>query len=230
MALAIEQYTPLDEDRWTLNQASDHLTVTLGYSEERALREMEQQRLAGHLVVQVYKVVDGKLQGDPKYLPPDKKHELFRHLGWVRPLGLKWPDFNVRCTVYRQRVLELWPSRLPASQQQPEDRAGPDPFKSGAGPPPASQGRPTKASKPDSGAKRSRKPSSAQAARDAAIKTRLVKGDLPGSTVGWKEFYRDIRTDCDAVNPKNRKPKRGFSDDAIKRVTRELMESLPRQA
>jgi len=53
MALAIEQYTPLDEDRWTLNQAFDHLTVTLGYSEERALREMEQQRLGGHLVVQV---------------------------------------------------------------------------------------------------------------------------------------------------------------------------------
>jgi hypothetical protein len=130
--LAIEQYTPLDEDRWTLNQAFDHLTVTLGYSEERALREMEQQRLGGRLVVQVHKVVDGNLQGDPEYLPCKKAHKLFRHLGWVRPLGLKWVDFDFRCTVYRQRVLELWPPRPPAAQtapeQQPENKAGPDPL------------------------------------------------------------------------------------------------------
>ena len=53
MALDIEQHIPLDEDRWTLNQVFDHLTLTLSYSEERALREMEQQRLGGHLVVQV---------------------------------------------------------------------------------------------------------------------------------------------------------------------------------
>ena len=126
MALAIEQYKPLDEDRWTLNQAFDHLTVTLGYLEERALREMEQQRFGGHLVVQVHKVVDGKLQGDPDYLPCKKTHKLIRHLGWVRPLGLKWGDF--RCTVYRERVLELWPLHTPAAQtaaeQQPEDKIG----------------------------------------------------------------------------------------------------------
>jgi len=131
MALAIEQYTPLDEDRWTLNQAFDHLTVTLGYLEERALREMEQQRLGGHLVVQVHKVVDGKLQGDPEYLPCKKTHKLVHHLGWVRPLGLKW-GVDFRCTVYRQRVLELWPLHTPASQttpvQQLEDKVGPDPL------------------------------------------------------------------------------------------------------
>jgi hypothetical protein len=131
MAQAVEQYTPLDEDRWTLNQAFDHLTVTLGYSEERALREMEQQRLGGHLMVRVYKVVDGKLQSDPEYLPCKKDHKLVRHLGWVRPLGLKW-GVDFRCTVYRQRVLELWPPHPPAAQtapkQQPKDKAGPDPL------------------------------------------------------------------------------------------------------
>src|SRR5262249_28222962 len=127
MAQAVEQYTPLDEDRWTFDRVFDHLTVTLGYSEERALHEMERERLAGRLVVQVHKVVDGKPQGDPEYLPPNKKHKLVRDLGWVHPLALKWGAD--RCTVYRQRVLDLWPPRLPAFQQQSEDRAGPDPIK-----------------------------------------------------------------------------------------------------
>jgi len=189
MALAIEQYTPLDEDRWTLDQAFDHLTVTLGYPKKRALDEMEQHRLAGRLVVQVHKIVDGKPQGDPEYLPPDKKHKLVPDLGWVRPLAIKWSVD--RCTVYKHRVLELWPPRPPASQQQPEDRAGPDPFKSGAVSPPADQRRPTKASKPDSGAKPSRKPSSAQVARNAAIQNRLDNGEYP-DTEGWKKF-------CDVI-------------------------------
>ena len=234
MALAIEQYTPLDEDRWTLNQAFDHLTVTLGYLEERALREMEQQRLGGHLVVQVHKVVDGKLQGDPEYLPCKKTHKLFRHLGWVRPLGLKWGNFDFRCTVYRQRVLELWPLHTPASQtgpdQQPENNVGPDPSK--AGHPPTAQRPRTKASKPEGGAKPGRKPSSAQAERDAAIKNRLGKGESPDSIIGgWKKFCAVIRDDCNAFvvgDLKKRNFKRGFSDDAIKRATRRLMESLPR--
>jgi hypothetical protein len=204
MALAIEQYTPLDEDRWTLDQAFDHLTVTLGYPKKRALDEMEQHRLAGRLVVQVHKIVDGKPQGDPEYLPPDKKHKLVPDLGWVRPLAIKWSVD--RCTVYKHRVLELWPPRPPASQQQPEDRAGPDPFKSGAVSPPADQRRPTKASKPDSGAKPSRKPSSAQVARNAAIQNRLDNGEYP-DTEGWKKFCDVIRTDCDAFvgDFKNRK-------------------------
>ena len=134
MAQAADQHTPTewDEDRWTLNNIFDYLTKALGYSEERALRELEQQRLARHLVVQVHKVVDGKPQGDPEYLPFNKKHKLVRHLGWVRPLGLKW-GVDFRCTVYRQRVLELWPPRPPASQQQPEDRVGFDPLKVDAG-------------------------------------------------------------------------------------------------
>ena len=131
MALDIEQHIPLDEDRWTLNQAFDRLTVTLGYSEERALRELEQQRLAGHLMVQVHMVVDGKPQGDPEYLPLNKKHKLVRDLGFVHPLALKWSAD--RCTVYKQRVLQLWPPHSPASQQQPEDRVGLDPLKVDAG-------------------------------------------------------------------------------------------------
>ena len=131
MALAIEQYTPLDEDRWTLDQTLHYLTVTLGYSKERTLHEMERERLAGRLVVQVHKIVDGKPQGDPEYLRPNKKHKLVLDLGWVRPLALKWSAD--RCTVYKQRVLQLWPPHSPASQQQPEDRVGLDPLKVDAG-------------------------------------------------------------------------------------------------
>jgi hypothetical protein len=229
MAQAIEQYTPLDEDRWTLNQVFDHLTVTLGYSKERALHEMERERLAGRLVVQVHKVIDGTPQGDPEYLPPDKKHKLVLDLGWVRPLALKWSGGD-RCTVYKQRVLELWPPRPPASRDQPEDKAVPYPIKVDTARPFAPQRRPAKASEPDSGAKPSRKPSPAQADRDAAINRRLDKGEIPGSTVTWMKFSDTIRDDCSAFigDPKKRKFKRGFSDDAIEEVTRKLMKSLPR--
>ena len=59
----------------------------------------------------------------------------------------------------------------------------------------------------------------------AAIRTRLNRGDRPGSTVKWDKFCQDIRKDCDAFigNPKNEEFKRGFSDDTIKRVAREEM-------
>jgi hypothetical protein len=186
MARAVEQHIPLDEDRWTLDQPFDYLTVTLGYPGKRALHEMEQYRLVGRLRIKVQKVVAGKTQGDPEYLLPDKKHKLVRDLGWVRPLALKWGWDH--CTVYKLRVLELWPLR------PQEARAGPDPFKVDASRPAAAQRRPSKASKPDSGAK----PSSAEECRDAAIKTRLDKGEKPGSTGTWAKFYNAIRTDCDA--------------------------------
>jgi hypothetical protein len=135
MAQAADQHTPRewDEDRWTLNDAFDYLTKALGYSEERALYEMEQARLARRLAVRVQKIVDGKPQGDPVYLPFDKKHKLVRHLGWVVPQNHKWGDN--RWTVYRQIVLDLWPSRPPAfpsaPDQQPEDWASLDPLKTG---------------------------------------------------------------------------------------------------
>jgi hypothetical protein len=215
MAQAVEQYTPLDEDRWTLDQVFAHLTVTLGYSKERALHEMERERLAGRLVVQVHKVVDGKPQGDPEYLPPDKKHKLVLNRGWVRPLALNWSGGD-RCTVYKQRVLELWPPRLPASQHQPEDQAAPYPVK-------VDTGRPSEASKPDSGAKPRRKRS------EEAIRRRWSEGDRPGSTVTWPEFCHAVRVAGNGFIgvPKDEKYKRGFSDDAIEVVTRELMKSLP---
>ena len=137
-----DQHTPIewgDEDRWTLDEAFHYLTVTLGYTEKRALDELEQARLARRLVIQVHKIVEGKRQAG-EYLPPEKKHKLVLDLGWVRPLALKWS--GDRCTVYKQRVLELWPRHLPASQQQTEDKTAPDPSA-------AAQRRSTKASKPD---------------------------------------------------------------------------------
>ena len=108
----------LTEDRWTLDEIFDYLTKALGYTETRTLYEMERARLARRLVLRVQKIVDGKPQGDPEYLPFNKKHKLVRDLEWVVPQNHKWGDN--RWTAYRQAVLDLWPSRLPASQTAPD--------------------------------------------------------------------------------------------------------------
>jgi len=85
-------------------------------------------------VLRVQRIVDGKPEGDPEYLPFNKKHKLVRGLGWVIPQNHKWGDN--RWTEYRKVVLDLWPTRPPASQtapdQKPEGKTGPDSFKSGA--------------------------------------------------------------------------------------------------
>lgn len=101
--------------------------------------------------------------------------------------------------------------------------------------PTQSRRRPPKAAAKPTVDSPSRKPSSATAdsPRVVAIKKRLNNNERPGNTgtVGWKKFCDDIRTDCDAVvgDPKNRKFRRGFSDDRIEDVTRGLMKSSSRQ-
>jgi hypothetical protein len=61
-----------------------------------------------------------------------------------------------------------------------------------------------------------------------AIRKRLDSGDRPGErgTVTWDMFCHNIRTDCDAYigDPRDNKPRRGFSDINIKRVTRDEMQ------
>jgi hypothetical protein len=105
----------------------------LGKKKKRALYEMEQHRLVGDLrvVVRGYDA-DGNPKGKPFDLGTDKKNELVYDRVWIHPLGLPWGDF--RCTVTEQNARALWPPRLPASQtapdQQPEDKAGPDPLNS----------------------------------------------------------------------------------------------------
>jgi hypothetical protein len=99
-----------------------------------------------------------------------------------------------------------------------------------AAPPPRPRQPPrrlTKTSKPDSGAKRRRKPSAAQ----AAIQKRFDQGDRPPSNVTWPKFCHAVRVEGDGFigDPKNEKYKRGFTDDTIEEVARELMKSLPRQ-
>ena len=86
------------------NNKSKVFMSSVGLSDSDALYEMQQLR------VEVQKYIDGKPQGDPEYLPPDKKHKLVRDLGWVVPQNHKWGDN--RWTVYKQRVLELWPRHL----------------------------------------------------------------------------------------------------------------------
>src|SRR5262249_15910169 len=118
----------------------------------------------------------------------------------------------------------IWPPHLPASQTLPDQQPG-DPIKVDASRTPTAQRRPTKASKRDSGVKTGRKPSSAQATRDAAIQDRLDDGVRPGSTVNWAGFYHDIRVRCGGFvgDPKDEKYKRGFSDVRIRHVTRKLI-------
>ena len=85
-----DQHTPIewgDEDRWTLDEAFHYLTVTLGYTEKRALDELEQARLARRLVIQVHKIVEGKRQAG-EYLPPEKSTNLFLIWGGFVP----WPS------------------------------------------------------------------------------------------------------------------------------------------
>jgi hypothetical protein len=54
--------------------------------------------------------------------------------------------------------------------------------------------------------------------RDAAIVKRLKAGNRPGKNIQWKVFDEVIRNDCN-------KPatERGFSDETIENVTRELL-------
>jgi len=60
----------------------------------------------------------------------------------------------------------------------------------------------------------------------AAIEKQLRRGHRPPATIRWKQFFDVIRNDCDAwIDRKRVEPKRGFSDDSIERVARELMKS-----
>jgi hypothetical protein len=56
-----------------------------------------------------------------------------------------------------------------------------------------------------------------QSDRDAAIAKRLSK-HIPGRDMPWKRFCDDIRKDCGA-SPTTR----GFSDETIENITRQLM-------
>jgi len=100
--------------------------------------------------------------------------------------------------------------------------------------PPASQPDPSKTEDSPAAVQRrltkAAKPGSRATDRDAAIQNRLDKGERPGSTVTWMKFCDSIRTDCGAVvvDVKKRKFERGFSDERIKHVTRQLMKSYPR--
>jgi hypothetical protein len=91
---------------------------------------------------------------------------------------------------------------------------------------PSKEPAPTKASKPESGAKPRREPSFEQAARNTAIQHRLINGVRPGSNVTWLRFCYAVRCDVDPDAPKNSKIKRGLTDDRITRVTRMMMKRL----
>jgi hypothetical protein len=66
--------------------------------------------------------------------------------------------------------------------------------------------------------------------RDQAIKDRLASGEHPGSNTSWQKFYDSIRDDCEAWvgDRKHGEFKRGFSNDHIKDIARELMKQTGR--
>lgn len=209
MARAVDQHTPIE---WTLPDLLEYLTLApFGYNINRALREMSQAIATGKLPLKRVYYVDGKFHTD--WLDPFRFRlhytlELDRVTAVVRVVKRGWlpGEASFHYTVVEQDVLDLWPSRPPASQTAPDQQPR----------------RLTKVAKPDS----------RTADRDAAIKNRLANGGRPGSNVVWKKWCDAIRTDCDAVvvDVKKRKFERGFSDDYIEEVTRKFMKPSTRQA
>ena len=54
---------------------------------------------------------------------------------------------------------------------------------------------------------------------DIVIKKRLQNGDVPGSTIKWKQFCDELRNECDGwTDVKKAKPKRGYGDKSIQRI------------
>jgi hypothetical protein len=220
MAQAVEQHTPIEIR--SLDDYVADLIATLGCERYPALWEMWERIATKRLLFIRQRLVDGKpyspwdhptVHGTPKpYFPEVVDVDDFRS-----NYKFEFDDhdrvkvFSPEWSVYRYTVAEL--PHPPASQTGRDQQ----------------QRRPTKASKPDSGAKPSRKPSSASAARDAAIKRRLLdNGDRPPSNVTWPRFCQAVRVEGDGFigDRKDEKYKRGFSDDTIEDVTRELMKSL----
>jgi hypothetical protein len=120
MAQAADQHTASE---WNLTQLFHYLCVELGREKERALYEMEQRRLRGHLkvIVQEYDA-GGNPKGKPFDLGTNKKNELVYAGVWVYPLRLPWGEF--RCTVTEQNARALWPAP-PALQSSETTVASP---------------------------------------------------------------------------------------------------------
>jgi hypothetical protein len=159
-----DQPTPIND----LDDLLRYLTEDSGYTKGVAEYMANQRYKDGHLRLTKVEYVGVKPQGEVPINPKFGYIELHRGRMRFVPREPLWRKASYRIAEGCD-VRAIWPPH----PQQPENKAGPDPFKTGADRPVAAQRRPTKAAKPGSRA----------AARDAAINSRLANGKRPGSTV-----------------------------------------------
>jgi hypothetical protein len=152
MAQAANQHTT---NEWDLTRLHRYLCEELHYRIEPALRAIEEGIATGRVDVEVQEFARGKSLGDPVNVNPldfDNDWTLkfdpyAKEVRVVRKVPrLEWhaePYLERRYTIREQAARLAWPPRPAASQtapdQQPEDKAGPDPFRTGGA------GRPTAA-------------------------------------------------------------------------------------
>jgi hypothetical protein len=157
---ADDQHTSIDD----LDGALRYLTEELGYENYPALWEMSERIWNGQLRLTRQIHVDGKsyfpwdhptMHGtpkpcnqepvDPSFFRSNLILEFDRHdrVQVISQSGFEWCDFRYRIAKGCDVRAICWSRRPPAPQaapdQQPEDSAGPDPFRTGAA------GRPTPA-------------------------------------------------------------------------------------
>jgi hypothetical protein len=228
MAQAVEHFKSLRE--WSLTDYHRYVRITLGCGINLALCEMERRVVAEQLVL-----IRREYDADDNL----KNAVVIDRFNFLSNYSFQF-DRDDRVKVVTRRPEGLLPGGIThitkideSDPKNPHVKIGPGRVMDGyytvvelpPRPPAAQRRRLTKASKPKGGAKPIRKPSSAQAVRDAAIQDRLDNGVHPGSTVDWAGFYHDIRVRCGGFvgDPKDEKYKRGFSDVRIKHVTRKLI-------
>jgi hypothetical protein len=128
-------------------------------------------------------------------------------------------SFWVRAAEFARELERLYPAILyPTTAAPPSTAAAP-----ASHAPDQQQSRLAEASKAAGGTKLRREPSFIEAARDAAIRHRLINGVHPGRNVQWARFCHRVRADCGVYTDDPKKIPRGLSDDRITRITRVLM-------
>jgi hypothetical protein len=213
MAQAIASIQPIKD----LDDAHHYLVEELGYEKYPALWEMEaciwdgQLRLTRqrHVDGKPYSPTDGKLYNpepvNPSFFRSNLKLEFDRHDRVT--VMFEWWDFRYRIAEGCD-VRTIWPRRLPASQtapdQQPEDSASPDPFRTGAA------GRP-----------------SAVHLIKAEAERRIADKEVTPTLGGLNAFSEDLEKWWDVKRFTFKPPGPSMKAGSIKNVVRKLWNAAP---
>jgi hypothetical protein len=190
---AAEQVTPIEW--WALDDLLEYLTLApFRYEIDEALLKMERAISTGDLLLYFdTDAIDGKLQTyefDPFrfHTAHTLKFDYFSQLVRVVPRrGLQVGRRGYK--LIKQDAQRVWPLRPPASQtapdKQPEDKAGPDPFRTGAA------GRPSAAYLIEIEAKR----------RIAEKEVTLTLGGLTAFSEDLEKWWAEKRLTFDPPRP-----------------------------